>query len=292
METIKEFFQNIYDSSTERIKSPLVGSFIISFLIFNWRVFAILFYSEWPVHCRIEWIEDNYCKWPNLLIPIGIALFYIVPLPYINLIIDFLLGKYSKKRAEEKKAKRTGDLHQERDYAALERQVADAKAGTSEINNLQARIESLQQEIKDLTELNKLDHQRWLERGDLALEKENELIKLNQQKDKEIIALKSSITETIHKYENKDELDFVLDPDVNFTIQRTLPKLTEDERNTLKTMFGNGKEHKAFPMLSVHPDNLNRFIDLGIVNLNNQLVTLTRLGRFILIYIQITVKKM
>lgn len=288
METIKEFFQNIYDSSTERIKSPLVGSFIISFLIFNWRVFAILFYSEWPVHCRIEWIEANYCNWSNLLIPIGIALFYIVLIPYINLIIDYLLGKYSTKRAEEKKAKRTDELHQERDYAALERQVADAKAGTSEIITLQSKIESLQEELKGLTDQNKLDEQRWSDRFSITLDKENDLNKSIDNLSKENNSLKSRITELLHSKAQKDEEDYknLNDPHTVGMAFMTLKKTTELERNAFLALFGDGQDAKTYSPTTIEEPILNRFLDLGLVKIVNNEAKITTIGHFVLALIK------
>jgi len=284
METIKEFFQNIYDSSTERIKSPLVGSFIISFLIFNWRVFAILFYSEWPVHCRIEWIEGNYCSWSNFLIPIGIALFYIIALPYINLVIDYLLGKYSTKRAEEKKAKRTDDLHQQKDFAELERQVADAKAGTSQIITLQSKIESLQEELKGLTDQNKLDEQRWSDRFSVSLDKENDLNKSIDNLSKENNSLKSRITEILHNKAQKDEEDYknLLDPDLVDVGLTTLKKTTALERTAFIALFGNGQETKTYHTSHIEELFLNRFLDLGLVKVTNNKVEITLVGHFVI----------
>lgn len=293
METIKEFFQHIYDSSTERIKSPLIGSFIISFIIFNWRVFAILFYSDWPVHCRIEWIEANYCKWSNLLFPIGIALFYIIALPYINLVIDYLLGKYSTKRAEEKKAKRTDELHQERDYAALERQVADAKAGTSEINNLQARIESLQEELKGLTDQNKKDEQRWTDRFSVTLDKENDLNKSVDNLLKENNSLKSRINELAQYKAKKDEDDYknLSDPQNVGMAYMTIKKTTEVERNAFLALFGEGQDAKTYPPTTIEEPLLYRFLDLGLVKLNNNDAEITVLGHFVLALLKTDLSK-
>jgi hypothetical protein len=166
METVKDFFQSIYDSYTERIKSPLIGSFLLSFFFFNWRFFAILFYSDWPMHCRIEWIEEQYYNLSNFLCPLGIALFYILAIPHINLFFEYCLSYYSKEKYEKKKKSRKADLEREKDEASIVREIADAKAGTSKILELQERNEALKRENSALTNQNQED----LERHNKALE--------------------------------------------------------------------------------------------------------------------------
>lgn len=193
METVKEIFQSIYDSYRDRIKSPLVGSFIVTYLIFNWRLVAILFYSEWAIHCRIEWIEENYCNWYNYTIPFGIALFYVLVLPYINLVFDFLLTKYSDTQLEKKNKSRTRELNQKKHEAKLLREIADEQAGTSEVNRLKDEIEILQKERDLLIDKNKLDSERWSKQISDSNEKEKKLNQLISARDK-----------VIDEYENKN----------------------------------------------------------------------------------------
>ncbi|TDP04070.1 hypothetical protein [Flavobacterium sp. 245] len=178
METVKEIFQSIYDSYRDRIKSPFVGSFILSYLIFNWKILAILFYSDWPIHCRIEWIEDQYCNWrnhwENYLIPFLIALFYVLGLPYINLGFDKVLKYYDNSKFEKKNTAKIDKLKQKVLEAAEERKVADAKAGTSEISHLKERNEALQLENSTLTKQNQEDLDRHNKSLEQFRKRENE----------------------------------------------------------------------------------------------------------------------
>ncbi|OHT44442.1 hypothetical protein [Flavobacterium tructae] len=149
METVKDFFQSVYDSYKDRIKNPLIGSFMISFIIFNWRAFAILFISDWPIHTRIKWVEDHYSENKNFVWPFVISIFYVLILPYINLGLDWLLSMYSNKKMLKINYKRNTELVRRKAEAVILREIADAQAGTSEINNLKERNDSLVKELNN-----------------------------------------------------------------------------------------------------------------------------------------------
>lgn len=160
METIKDFLESIVDSYKDRIKSPLIGSFMISFMIFNWRAFAILIFSDWPIHTRIKWVEEHYSENKNFVWPILISIFYVLILPYINLFFDWLLSMYTNKRMLKINYKRNSELVRRKVEAVLLREIADAEAGTSEINSLKERIEGLQLENNAMIQQNQDDLNR------------------------------------------------------------------------------------------------------------------------------------
>jgi len=160
METIKDFLESIVDSYKDRIKSPLIGSFMISFMIFNWRAFAILIFSDWPIHTRIKWVEEHYSENKNFVWPILISFFYVLILPYINLFFDWLLSMYTNKRMLKINYKRNSELVRRKVEAVLLREIADAEAGTSEINSLKERIEGLQLENNAMIQQNQDDLNR------------------------------------------------------------------------------------------------------------------------------------
>ncbi|MFB9109202.1 coiled-coil domain-containing protein [Flavobacterium gyeonganense] len=283
METVKDFFQSVYDSYRDRVKSPFIGSFMISFLIFNWRAFAILFYSEWPIHCRIEWIEEQYCNLKNLLFPIGISFFYVLILPYINLFIEFVLKYYTEKKQQKIDDLETARLLKRKENAKLLRQIADEKAGTSEINNLQTKIESLQKEINDLVEQDKIETKRWNERISASHEKEKQLNKsidvLNQEKK----FLENQITEIKRNISHRDDRDYnnLQDPDFNVRISATIKQLTNNDAKILMRYF---KEEEL--NVSVQLDDSDRTIfkklqRLNIVEIIDNWATLTNFGNHV-----------
>lgn len=159
MRTIKDFFKDIFQSGYDRMNSPIVGTYIIYFLLYNWRGFLILILSDSNIEEKINLIDKTYCNTNALLIPAIIAFAYIILLPHIQLFFDFIL-EFSQKvtyNIAQKKIKRilTGRIEE----ASLERQIADSRAGTSEINRLKDEVDSLKAQNDELIKKSNIDIQ-------------------------------------------------------------------------------------------------------------------------------------
>lgn len=101
MTTIRELLIEIIESLRERLKNPIIGAFIFSWLAINWRIVLVLLYSNQTIEERIGIIEESYLNiYFNLLIPIGVATFYLGVVPYISLGFDILSNKAFKRRKE------------------------------------------------------------------------------------------------------------------------------------------------------------------------------------------------
>ncbi|WP_294957804.1 hypothetical protein [uncultured Flavobacterium sp.] len=223
METVKEFFKSIFDSYSDRVNNPFIGSLVISYVIYNWEMFAILIFAEWPIHCKIEWIQSRYYKMENFVIPIIVALFYILILPYLNIIFDVILSTSTKITQKKKDLLHTNKLLiQERD-AHQKRKIADAEAGTSATKDLNDRINNLKDEILALNERNKQDIERHKESEKRSKEIENDLS--NALKQSQI-----SREEMLKQFSNeKDLLKNNLIPKSYAII---IQNLTENDKNS------------------------------------------------------------
>jgi len=92
MEKISEFFKEL----KERLSSPLFSSFILTWLIFNWRIITgILFYKNTELHLDgynsyIDLIQKNSSTSNFLWKPLASALVYTFVFPFIrNIILAF-----------------------------------------------------------------------------------------------------------------------------------------------------------------------------------------------------------
>ena len=91
---MKEFIKSLLSPVEERIRNPIIGSFIISFILFNWKpIFIILFYSELNILERIFLVEKIYTSFWNYLIPLFFTIAYNWILPYINLLSHMIKKK-------------------------------------------------------------------------------------------------------------------------------------------------------------------------------------------------------
>jgi hypothetical protein len=86
MEPFKEFLSDLKD----RASNPLVSSFVIAWLLFNWSIpVALFFYSTADLKSDgyssyIQLIKGNYSNYKMLVYPALISLFYTFLFPYIK----------------------------------------------------------------------------------------------------------------------------------------------------------------------------------------------------------------
>lgn len=194
---MKEFFLSVFDSSSDRIKNPFIGSYITAFLVYNWRAIFLLLFSNANIENKIIVINHEYGNKGAVLWPLGIAIFYILILPYINLIFDSLLTYSNSKKEIRKKAGIISKLEQKKAEAKYEREIADERAGTNEVEVLKNKIDALEKEnelkSKDFTDSiarNNEEKESWNARYE-QLYKEKEKIEHNL---KDIIDRNTEIT--------------------------------------------------------------------------------------------------
>lgn len=91
-----EKFSDLFKGLKDRLSSPLISSFIIAWLVANWRIIiGLIFYkiSDLERDCYksyIDLIEKNTNLKTNLILPLAIALLYTFAFPFIkNVIIAF-----------------------------------------------------------------------------------------------------------------------------------------------------------------------------------------------------------
>jgi len=80
------FFQNLKD----RLNDPLLGTFSITFIIYNYIDFLLLIFDTPPVRDRIETFKQGISDWHSIFLPLAISSFYIFLYPFIKkLIVGF-----------------------------------------------------------------------------------------------------------------------------------------------------------------------------------------------------------
>ena len=178
---MKEFIQNIFDTSNERIKNPFIGSYIIAFFLFNWRPFFLLMFSDEKIEDKIIVINYEYCSKSSFFWPLLIALFYILILPHLNLLFDALLLYSNSKKDAIIKEKTIQKLKHKKSEAKYEREIAEELAGTSEILQLKNKIESLNSENENLSQQNKEIFERYNQTNEISkTEQENNQLSIEK----------------------------------------------------------------------------------------------------------------
>lgn len=175
-DTIKEIYLSIKKTSTDRIKSPFYGVFILTWLAFNWQPVSILLFSELKMENRIGFINAIYPF--KLWLPLGIASLLAYILPVINEKVTFLQSKpisrtavilaIRKKRAlvadisvEKYRAKR--DVTYDRHMAGSEKEIQDMReeilTSKERMGQINAERDSLLESVSSLEKsLNKANN--------------------------------------------------------------------------------------------------------------------------------------
>ena len=141
---MKEFINTIFQTSNERIKNPFIGSFIFSWIAFNWKPISTLIFSDKLIENRIDYITEHFTSiWHQLFFPLIFALFYVLILPYFMLGIDILIRNAKTGRNKNLTKEKIQDLKNKQQIAVEERIYEEKKAGNAEISELNIKIAEL-----------------------------------------------------------------------------------------------------------------------------------------------------
>ena len=150
--TVIDFLKDIYDTGKERIKTPITGAYTLAFVIYNWRPIFLLLFSDAIMEDKIVVINNEYCVWQSVLFPLGIAVIYVVGVPYIMLALEEISFTAATKRKTNKRKIKLDDLilaeeilNQEYINGQIKIGNKSAETLTQEINSLKSQIEQLQE---------------------------------------------------------------------------------------------------------------------------------------------------
>lgn len=251
---MKDFLTNLFKTSGERIKNPLIFSFLLSWLAVNWAPIAILFLSGKEIEKRVFFLKEFYGNPINtILLPLAIALFYVLLLPYITWGLDALVKKA--------KSGRTGNLHNETiekwkkriEIAMHEHQYEQQKAGKNNLKEINDQLRVIKDQNQLLNRNNK------------------ELIEKNDSLQLELSDLKSRFS--LRNLDLESDLESI-DEEVDGYLQGTI-----DEFNLFRVNYKAVLEFKALGRLlgerdvisdEIDSNSLDYFIEFEVIYLRHK----------------------
>lgn len=145
---MKEVLNSIKVGLLQRIESPLIGSFGIFFILFNWRGVSVFLFSSKPVEERLAYIEQTYahpCTY--LWLPLLFALLLTFAHPLIGYwVTKYLMWVEAKKQSlrQALKNQELGELLAIRKKEAeIDKIEEDKEKRKLRINAEKTRIEGL-----------------------------------------------------------------------------------------------------------------------------------------------------
>jgi hypothetical protein len=143
--TFFDFLKDLIDSGKERLKTPITGAFVFSFLVWNWRPIAVLFFSSAPIEDKIVLINHEYCTGWAIIFPVFIALFYTLLVPKIMVEINKELAPTKNKRVDDIYDSKEHKTDRRIKLAKKEFELKNIESGSKQIDELQNQIKSLEE---------------------------------------------------------------------------------------------------------------------------------------------------
>jgi hypothetical protein len=215
-----DFIKALLANASERIKNPLIGTFITSWTIFNWKAILFLLFSAKNIETKFTVLSTDYSNiWNLLWFPLIVALAYIFGLPYINLGIDKLLSHSSSKYHDKIQKNKLGAIKDETTIEIAKIELEEAKAEFKGRESKNQKIEDFLLTIRDL---------------------QNQLSKNEEKYNNTVVGLNgvnAELTKTIENYNN--QINKLVDANsklqLNFTSDMELGNLTQVELERIFT---------------------------------------------------------
>jgi hypothetical protein len=246
LDFIKEFFEN----AKERVKSPLIGTFALTWMIFNWKPILVLLFSNWEIESRISYLEKTYTNQLILVIyPLLVTVFYIFALPYINLGIDKVLTHSNSLRKARIVDNKIKSINDEIKIEIAKINLEEAKANFKDRENTNLKVKELESQIQVLNATlsdEKVQHKKEKE----EINEENISLKLM------ITDLNEKITK-LHT-ENNNVNEFVLNhplPASAFINDNFSKKFEEFSKNTNEIYDNIAKTFEKLKVKSMSPQD-------------------------------------
>jgi len=281
MNSLKEFFLSFFESAKDRLKNPIIGAFVIAWIAVNWRFLAILFFSGKTIEQKIEFIEANYFDINfNLWIPLAFAVFYVLILPYIMALFDWVSQKGIAARKRISKEHRLTDIQNRQEIAAEEWQLEKIKEGSPDIQAMKDKIQKLEIQLIEKDEvISNLSESLEPEKVEAEKEKsESKTSNRNKRKSSTKPKQESKKEEQKEPSTRHPELkDYPIMKDI---VIRDLAK-TEREWILIFALYSSDYGNKVFTREDIvnKYDESNRKTNSRIANLSNNLKSMVKSGQ-------------
>ncbi|MGI9652216.1 hypothetical protein [Chryseobacterium sp. RLHN22] len=185
----------------DRFKNPYISTFLISWLLFNWRPISFFIFSKGTVEYKILLISQEYSNALNYFVyPFLTTILYLFALPYLNQANEFFLQKSVKHRANFEKKKVLLKITNDKEIAIADdekqKAIAVAKESTNHnkfVEEMQNSIENLQSHLNDERLKNQKLINDYEEKLKLQIDAQKTFTDLNNE---EIVKLVNKLSET------------------------------------------------------------------------------------------------
>lgn len=143
-----DVIKDIWDGLTQRLRSPIFGSVLLSFVAFNWKEIGFVFYGEGTLAWRYAYWDKNTDVWSLVVCPLFTGISIALALPFVRFaggwVSSWPLSKLRALEEDGARKQRIAQLkaRQEEDKAAAAAELEKIKATTE----MEAAVAQLQAE--------------------------------------------------------------------------------------------------------------------------------------------------
>lgn len=145
--TFADLFKDIIDSSKDRVKTPISGSYVLAFVLWNWRPIALLIFEETSITQKIIVINKEYCNVWAILGPLLLGLLFTLGIPYLMALIDLILRPAKKMRLKSVYNSKTDDINEQIELVVKELALQDKRNRSKTTEDFEKQISELQNRI-------------------------------------------------------------------------------------------------------------------------------------------------
>lgn len=246
---MKDVILSVIKSSEERLKNPFIGTFILSFIAFNWKPITILFLSDQVIENRVKYMSNNFSEFEDLFMyPLIISLIYITIIPYLMWFFESITFKSYKERNRNIYRNKVVDIEGRKSVAISEIELEDLKADHKEKADLNNHINSLKIKLLDAEQLLKSTEQR----GD-------KLIQENSELKNELVKKESTIDSLYLKIDDSD-----------LQVKDYYDEYKNTPKNTIRDFVNNFFKINNFDSNKEGQYLLDRFISQGLLKVSTE----------------------
>jgi hypothetical protein len=290
--TFFDFLKDLIDSGKERLKTPITGAFVFSFLVWNWRPIAVLFFSDAPIGDKIVVVNHEYCTIWAIIFPVFIALFYTLLIPKIMVEINKELAPTKNKRVDDIYDSKEHTTDRRIQLAKKEFELKNIETGNKQIEDFQRQINELQASkisieethktsVKSFQEIKRLDD-LVINSLNKKLEESNNIIKemVKAETDKSKTDNSLSLNSTGKNNKNPPPPPGLSEPNsLGNNIIELINSLGDDDLNQFKKlrMLSDGEIDQG-SMRSIKQEVINHFIIMGFITTKDNQFNFTKNG--------------
>lgn len=274
---MKEVLEAMFKSSKERIRNPLIFSFIISWIIYNWNWILIMFYSKLTIEEKIDIVKpiDGILWSLGFWYPLFFAFIYTLVLPYLLILVDNLTNHSFDGRKRASSDRRLIELKYSLKVVAAEVMLERERTEHKDISELNKQVKSAKERNAELlTEINNSNEK--------LLENEEEIKQLKQR----IVELEAkSITDSATQKTDLSQAERArmrnrFSWDVKATIQKVMIEMANHYYSALDKSEGNvatkflSSLDEIRPLIQDISDKYAKYEDVKLLEVYDEVVKL------------------